>query len=125
MSETLRKYAAFLGATGIALGAFGAHGLKNTLTQRNSMENWKTATIYQMFHASTVLVLSMMQTGESEEAQATINRAGNLMTLGTVMFSGSIYALSLGIGPKKLLGPTTPVGGLLMIGGWAMLGFTS
>ena len=45
-----------------------------------------------------------------------------MMAAGTAMFSGSIYLLTLDIGPKKLLGPITPVGGLLLIGGWVMVG---
>jgi len=44
------------------------------------------------------------------------------MALGTAMFSGSIYLLCLDIGPKKLIGPITPVGGLLLICGWTMVG---
>ena len=44
------------------------------------------------------------------------------MALGTVLFSGSIYLLTLDIGPKKILGPITPVGGLLLMSGWVMIG---
>jgi uncharacterized membrane protein YgdD (TMEM256/DUF423 family) len=44
------------------------------------------------------------------------------MALGTLLFSGSIYFLTLDIGPRKILGPITPLGGLLLIGGWTMVG---
>jgi uncharacterized membrane protein YgdD (TMEM256/DUF423 family) len=50
--------------------------------------------------------------------------AGKLLTMGTMMFCGSIYCLSLDIGPKAILGPTTPLGGLLMIGGWIVAGLS-
>jgi uncharacterized membrane protein YgdD (TMEM256/DUF423 family) len=47
---------------------------------------------------------------------------GKVMALGTAMFSGSIYFLCLDVGPKKVLGPITPIGGLLLISGWVMVG---
>lgn len=51
--------------------------------------------------------------------------AGQLLSLGTILFSGSIYCLALNIGPPRaLLGPTTPVGGLFMIGGWIVVGLS-
>jgi uncharacterized membrane protein YgdD (TMEM256/DUF423 family) len=119
-ADTLRRYAAILGATGVAAGAFGAHALKETLTKRGSVENWRTAVLYHLIHASALLALS------SSSSKATTGNsvlAGKLMTTGTVLFSGSVYMLSLGIGPKRLLGPTTPIGGLFMIAGWVVLAF--
>lgn len=116
--DMLRRYAAVLGATGVAAGAFGAHALSETLTKRGSLDNWRTAVMYQLFHATALLALSNTTTKYVKESTT----AGKLMVAGTVMFSGSIYLLSLGIGPKRLLGPTTPIGGLLMIAGWVALG---
>lgn len=115
-ADTLRRYAAILGATGVAAGAFGAHALKDTLTQRGGVENWRTAVLYHLIHAAAALAVSTSKANTSNTLLA-----GKLMTTGTVLFSGSIYMLSLGIGPKRLLGPTTPIGGLFMIAGWVLI----
>lgn len=116
-SEYLRKVAAFLGATGVALGAIGAHAFKDTLTKRGTTSSWQTATMYHLLHATAILGLAA-QGGDTTPPPL----AGKLLAVGTVMFSGSIYCLSLGIGPKAMMGPTTPIGGLLMIGGWIVTG---
>jgi uncharacterized membrane protein YgdD (TMEM256/DUF423 family) len=50
-----------------------------------------------------------------------LHRAGQVMTVGTVLFSGSIYLLCWNVGPKYIWGPTTPIGGMLMIAGWVMM----
>ncbi len=120
----LRGIASVMGSTGVAMGAFGAHALKEALTNRGTVAMWQTATIYQLFHAAAVLSLAASASSEEE----TIVRkkhflAGKLMGAGNLLFSGSIYCLSLGVGPKKILGPITPLGGLLMIGGWVVVGF--
>ena len=114
-AEWLRKAAAFLGASGVALGAIGAHAFRESLAQRGMQSSWQTATIYQLFHATALL-------GLASQSDAVHPMAGKLLALGSAMFSGSIYMLSLGVGPKAVLGPTTPLGGLLMIGGWAFVG---
>ncbi|KAL3924839.1 MAG: hypothetical protein SGILL_000794 [Bacillariaceae sp.] len=129
----LRKVAAVLGASGVGLGAIGAHAFKKTLTERGTAASWQTATIYQLFHATAILGLSTTlsmkaskngsASGKAEDGSMTL-LAGQLLSLGTVMFSGSIYCLALNVGPKALLGPTTPLGGLLMIGGWVVVGLS-
>ena len=128
--DQLRLAAAFLGASGVTLGAFGAHALKNRLTANAKMDNWKTAVMYQLFHAVAVLSVSVLCDQDSasspvrklEAPSSRYQRAGQSMAIGSLLFSGSIYMLCLDMGPKKLLGPTTPIGGLFMIAGWAMLG---
>jgi uncharacterized membrane protein YgdD (TMEM256/DUF423 family) len=127
----LQKCASFLGATGVAFGAFGAHALKERLLKSGGTENWKTAVFYQLFHSVALLSLSAMQRQNNSTSSAIENRvmssyerAGQLFGIGTVMFSGSIYLLTLEIGPKKLLGPTTPIGGILLMAGWVMVGFS-
>ena len=121
-SETLRKLAAALGASGVSLGAFGAHALKGVLSKKpEGANNWKTAVSYQLLHAVALLSLSCLEEGRPRKYQDGWS-GGKVMALGTVLFSGSIYLLTLDIGPKRILGPTTPVGGLLLIGGWAMIG---
>uniref|UniRef100_A0A7S3PB95 DUF423 domain-containing protein n=1 Tax=Amphora coffeiformis TaxID=265554 RepID=A0A7S3PB95_9STRA len=119
----LKQAASILGATGVALGAFGAHGLKSRLMERGMMDSWRTAVLYQLFHATAILGISALCESSSKEDNGRLQRVGQLFALGTTMFSGSIYMLCLEIGPKKLLGPTTPLGGLVMISGWVLLGF--
>ncbi len=106
-----------LGLLGVALGAFGAHALKNTLAARGSTDTWHTAVLYQLVHAVALLALASWRAG-----------AGNTITTapvawcwvaGVIFFSGSLYWLALG-GPR-LLGPVTPLGGLCFLAGWALL----
>ncbi len=108
--------AALLGLTGVAAGAFGAHGLKETLETSGHLETWKTAAHYQLIHAVALLALAAWQ-GHHPTPWA--RRAGLCWLIGSLLFSGSLYALSLG-GPKWL-GPVTPLGGLLLIIGWGLL----
>ncbi len=80
---------------------------------------------YQLLHAVALLSLSTI---DRKNLQAPISSSwsgAKVMALGTAMFSGSIYLLCLDIGPKKFIGPITPVGGLLLICGWAMVGMGS
>ncbi|CAJ1394596.1 unnamed protein product [Effrenium voratum] len=107
-----------LGALGVAMGAFGAHGLKNYTSDPQLLESWKTAANYQMLHAVMVAVSSFLVKGP----------APKLFSLGCVFFSGSIYGLVLlpkGHGLRKLLGPITPIGGLLFIAGWLSMTLNS
>lgn len=135
--KLLRKLAAALGASGVALGAMGAHALKSRLEARSATAMWQTASVYQLFHAAALLGLAGMCESSQKEQNAAgkmikntsdggggqnIVLAGKLLSLGTALFSGSIYCLALNVGPKALLGPTTPIGGLIMIGGWVLLG---
>jgi uncharacterized membrane protein YgdD (TMEM256/DUF423 family) len=142
-ADRLRMVAALLGLSGVGLGAIGAHALQARLVHRGMLESWKTAVLYQLFHAAALLsVCTMAKLEESSSSSLSTSklpplssaaatstpagallRAGQLMGIGTVLFSGSIYLLCLGVGPRKLLGPTTPVGGLVMMSGWAVLLF--
>jgi uncharacterized membrane protein YgdD (TMEM256/DUF423 family) len=97
------------------LGAFGAHYLKKTLTERDTLGSWKTAVAYQLFHALAILCLNTQENKPKTKYKTTIQ----LWTIGVCLFSGSIYGLSLG-GPR-LLGPVTPIGGLCLITGWLAL----
>jgi uncharacterized membrane protein YgdD (TMEM256/DUF423 family) len=127
-SDQLRYIASFLGASGVGMGAAGAHGLQKTLAKKGMQTAWTVASTYHLLHAAAILgVAALCKAYENEQngPPRQIVRAGQLLAAGTTMFSGSIYLLALGIGPKKILGPTTPIGGMLMIGGWAMLGLVS
>jgi uncharacterized membrane protein YgdD (TMEM256/DUF423 family) len=112
------ELAAFFGATGVTLGAFGAHLLKSTLEARGTLPSWKTAVEYQLIHSVALLALSLHREDHPENADKYALTA-QLWTAGIVLFSGSIYGLSLG-GPR-LLGPVTPLGGLCLIAGWLSL----
>lgn len=123
-SDFLSRSAAFMGASGVSLGAFGAHSLRSKLEAKaGGLENWKTAVNYQLIHAVALLALSSLSRTTTQSAvKAACQKAGKMMVLGTSFFSGSIYMLVLDKGPKKILGPLTPVGGLFMIAGWVYLG---
>ena len=104
--------AALLGAAGVLLGAFGAHGLRARL-DAHALEVWETAVRYHLVHAVALLAIAL-----SPHAAA-LRSAGWLFVAGIVLFSGSLYALALG-GPR-LLGPVTPLGGIALIAGWALI----
>jgi uncharacterized membrane protein YgdD (TMEM256/DUF423 family) len=102
-----------LGLTGVALGAFGAHGLKTTFDATGGLENWKTAVLYQLIHAVALVALS-------SRTEPAVRRAGFFWTVGVILFSGSLYLLAVGA-PVKFLWPVTPAGGLALLLGWATL----
>jgi len=112
--------AAVFGLTGVLLGAMGAHGpLRLKLDQAGTHRNWETAVQYQLTHALALLFVALWLKHSSGESLRRVLWAGHCWTLGTLFFSGSIYWLSLG-GPR-LLGPITPLGGLALLAGWALL----
>ncbi len=105
-------------------GAFGAHALKTILAKKvGAGENWKTAVTYQLVHAVALLSLSAIDKKSLRDPPSPSSwSGGKMMAMGAAMFSGSIYCLCLDFGPKKVLGPITPIGGLLLISGWVMVG---
>jgi len=107
--------AGLLGLTGVALGAIGAHGsLHDRLVAGGTLDNWRTAVLYQFVHAIGLLALGGW-TGLGNRAQW----IARCWVAGTVLFSGSLYLLSLG-GPK-FFGPVTPAGGLALLFGWLLV----
>jgi uncharacterized membrane protein YgdD (TMEM256/DUF423 family) len=112
-SQILLVAAGLLGFTGVALGAFGAHGLKETLESTGQAKNWEKAVFYQLVHAVALLALA-------GRPVAAANKVGWCWIGGVAAFSGSLYGLALG-GPIKLLWPVTPLGGLALLAGWAWL----
>lgn len=127
-SSQIRKLASLLGASGVVLGALGAHSLQDRLAKRGVVESWRTAVLYQLFHAAALLGISALCASHDSEKYGTpgqLVRSAELMTAGTCLFSGSIYLLCFGIGPRAVLGPSTPLGGLLMVSGWVMLGLNA
>ncbi|MGH8020254.1 MAG: DUF423 domain-containing protein [Opitutaceae bacterium] len=105
---------------GVALGAFGAHGLKETLLASGRVEVWDAAVLYQLLHGLALLAAGIWRRCDpAAESSRALRLAGGCWLAGTVLFSGSLYVLSLG-GPAWL-GPITPLGGLLFLIGWAAL----
>lgn len=109
------SFVAFLGATTIMLGAFGAHALKKIVneTQLNSFE---TGVKYQMYH---VILLIIVNTYSNFSTKIKL-QLSYLFIAGIVFFSGSIYAITFGVEAKNIWF-VTPLGGILLILGWCYL----
>jgi uncharacterized membrane protein YgdD (TMEM256/DUF423 family) len=107
---------AILGMLGVGLGAFGAHALKNLLTQNGRVETFELAVRYQFYHTLAILIVGILMDKFSGSA---IQWTPLLMLLGVILFSGSLYAYSLT--NIKGFAMVTPIGGLFLLGGWAML----
>jgi uncharacterized membrane protein YgdD (TMEM256/DUF423 family) len=122
MNKKITATAAFLGMVAIILGAFGAHALKKVLTPEQLI-SFETGVRYQMYQAFFLLFLAT-QNDILEKTKKTIFI---LILSGTLFFSGSIYLLSTtgitGINFKPI-GFITPIGGLLLIVAWGMLGYS-
>lgn len=114
------KWAALLAAIAVCFGALGAHTLEKLLNAK-SLTAWETAVRYQLIHSVVILILAMNEKVISEKKS---HRILNLLILGIVFFSGSIYLLSTqsltGL-YVSFLGPITPIGGILMITAWILV----
>jgi uncharacterized membrane protein YgdD (TMEM256/DUF423 family) len=111
--------ASVLAAVAIALGAFGAHGLKQLISVE-SLAIFETGVTYQMYHALALLALGLSAVVSSKTTRVVFR----FFVFGILFFSGSLYFLALkSIMPFSVsfLGPVTPIGGLLLILGWARL----
>jgi uncharacterized membrane protein YgdD (TMEM256/DUF423 family) len=101
----------------VALGAFGAHGLKDKL-DAHYLEIWKTGVTYQMFHAIGILIIGLL-ISKVAAASPQFTWSGWLMLAGIIFFSGSLYVLSLTkIG---ILGAITPIGGVCFLAAWILI----
>ncbi len=103
----------------VAAGAFGAHGLKNSLSQE-MLQIFETAARYQMYHAFALIAAAWCLTRFPNQIVTT---AGWLFVVGTILFSGSLYALSLT--ETRWLGAITPLGGLAFLAGWLCLAYAA
>jgi len=109
--------AAILGGLAVAGGAFASHALQDQLTER-AIAVFNTGVRYQMYHALALLTVAML-VGTAKSALPWLNAAGWCFIAGVVLFSGSLYLISLaGI---KAVGPITPVGGVAFLAGWVCL----
>ena len=116
------KIAIFFAVTAVALGALGAHALKEVLTE-GQLHSFETGVKYQLFHAIALLVFAL----NTEKFNQHLKRSLTLMTTGICLFSFSIYLLSIQevVGVYlSFLGPITPIGGLLLITSWVLLFFS-
>lgn len=105
----------FMMFLGVILGAFGAHAIKDKVTEY-SLEIYKTGVLYHFLHALALFIVAWLST---ISADPKIQLAGIFFIIGIVLFSGSLYVLALsGI---KILGAITPLGGLSFLIGWILL----
>jgi uncharacterized membrane protein YgdD (TMEM256/DUF423 family) len=124
-NKTLLLAVGLAGLTAVALGAFGAHALKDTLAAvpgGRGPETWHTATLYHLVHAVAALTAALAASAGGETlvaAQRLLRAAAASWLAGVALFSGSLYWLALG-GPKWL-GPVTLLGGLALLNGWAFV----
>lgn len=115
MAKLYLGLSAVYGFLGVALGAFGAHALRSRLSA-DLLAVWRTAVEYQFYHALALGLIGLLL---RQHPGAALNAAGACFAAGVLLFSGSLYALSLG--GLRLLGAVTPLGGLLFLAGWALL----
>ncbi|MBX9713970.1 MAG: DUF423 domain-containing protein [Pseudomonadaceae bacterium] len=119
MLRVLLLLAALFGFTGVGLGAFAAHGLKGQLSAEY-LAVFQTGVHYQMLHALALLALAALW---QRLGGRLLTAAGVCFCVGILLFSGSLYALTLsGI---SALGMITPVGGLMFLAGWFCLGLAA
>ncbi len=114
---TFVRFAAAFGFLGVALGAFGAHGLKARLSAE-MLAIYQTGVLYHLIHAVALLGIGALAQRSSSPSTA-LNVAGWAFTAGIVVFSGSLYALA--ISGVRVLGAVTPFGGVAFLVGWAAL----
>lgn len=111
--------AAFGGFTGVALGAFAAHGLKARLSP-DYLAVFQTGTHYQMLHSLALLAVALLML---QAPRPLLRISGWLFALGILLFSGSLYLLTLMGMPR--LGMITPLGGVSFLAGWLCLGLAA
>jgi len=133
MYKSIQLRGIVFAAIAVVLGAFGAHALKAVLPL-DRLQVFETGVRYQIIHSIALIVLSlaMMNAQKQENADLAIKwmqRAALFMTIGIVLFSGSLYLIATSsIMPFSMgawMGPITPIGGLFFITGWACWGIAS
>jgi len=107
---------ALLGFLAVALGAFGAHALKEKLGV-DALKTFETGVRYQMYHVFVLLFINSYS-GFSKKIQ---NRISLLFFIGILLFSGSLYAITAGNIPAKSIWYVTPLGGVFLLSGWLSL----
>lgn len=121
MTKIFLAIASIFGGLSVGAGAFASHALKDKLSER-ALEIFETAARYQIYHALALLLVALL-INQTESSQPSLVIAGWAFIIGIVVFSGSLYALSLT--DIKVLGAITPLGGLAFIIGWAALAYSA
>ena len=122
MNKNFISIAALLGALSVALGAFAAHKLRDLLPL-DGVAIFETGVRYQFYHTFALLFIGLLSEKISNKW---INRAGNCFVIGIILFSGSLYTLTIlklteTNGLNNVVGIITPFGGLFFIVGWLLL----
>ena len=112
-NSTALRVTAIAGFLAVALGAFGAHGLKDLLAQNQTTAIWEKAVLYHFIHTLVMLVLALRQ--------PLIRGAWASFLIGILIFSGSLYVLA--VTGMRWLGAITPIGGVSFLVGWGWLLF--
>lgn len=122
MHKTFLAAAAIFGGIGVALGAFGAHGLQKITTDPVILSSYDTASRYQLIHALALLGIAALAERNPDKL---LRWSANCLIIGIMLFSGSLYLLTyFKINESevvKMIGPVTPVGGIFLIMGWIFL----
>ena len=113
------QIAAISGFLSVIVGAFAAHGLKKVLAPE-MIDIVKTGVQYQMYHALALLIVAILML--HKPMNMGLKASGWAFILGSLMFSGSLYALAMGA--PRWFGPITPLGGLCFLVGWVLLAIT-
>lgn len=116
-ARLLLQFAALFGGLGVAIGAFGAHALHDTLVKAGRLETFETAVRYQFYHALALAIIGVLWAARPE--LRSLGTTGWLWAGGILLFSGSLYTLCF-TGITKL-GAVAPLGGLLFLAGWLSL----
>jgi uncharacterized membrane protein YgdD (TMEM256/DUF423 family) len=115
--------ATILGALSVGLGAFGAHGLKKIVSPE-TVASFETAVRYQFYHVFALLAIAIIYEKYPDKF---LRWAGNSFLLGILLFSGSLYAMTImdatEMVGKKSIGIVTPIGGVFFLVGWLLLFF--
>ena len=111
--------AAILLACAVALGAFGAHGLRARL-DAYSLSVYEKAVFYHFIHALGILLVALLARTNTITDEGA-SRVAWLLLIGILFFSGSLYALA--VSGVRMLGAITPIGGVAFIAGWALLAY--
>ena len=117
--KTFFLLGALFGGLGVAIGAFGAHGLRASLSPQD-LATFEIGVRYQLFHALALLAVAWAGT---QWSTTSVSLAGWAFTVGIVVFSGSLYTLVLT--GQRWLGAVTPIGGVAFLVGWGLLAWTA
>lgn len=122
MHRKLFAFAAVLGGLAVALGAFGAHGLERVTQDQKIIQGFRTGVQYQLYHVLALLLIAGLY---DKFHRAFVKVAVKCFIAGILFFSGSLYLLTylkIEDSPAtNIVGPMTPIGGLLLIVGWSFL----